>query len=100
MSDKTERILHAAILGEDCKSFFMGKSHADCFHQASNIKASISKKAKDQGFITSEGNFVSREEAAKIATAAGQVSNINFLFSEDLWSTGPYHYDYVKGYYI
>jgi hypothetical protein len=39
-----------------------------------------------QGFYTSKGRFVGREEAAKIAYAAGQIfSPTNRLFSEDLY---------------
>jgi len=41
-----------------------------------------------QGFLTSDGRFVSREEAARIAIAAGQVDADEIgtrLFTEDLW---------------
>lgn len=39
-----------------------------------------------QGFVTSTGRFVSREVAAQIAFAAGQVSRKKrALFSEDVW---------------
>lgn len=41
-----------------------------------------------QGFVTSTGRFVSREEAALIAVAAGQITAPQWgsrLFSEDLW---------------
>lgn len=43
---------------------------------------------ENQGFLTSEGVYVGREEAAKIAIAAGQITKTNWgkhLFSEDLW---------------
>ena len=43
----------------------------------------------EQGFVTDAFRFVGREEARKIATAAGQTSsrdkNLPHLFSEDLW---------------
>lgn len=43
----------------------------------------------EQGFVTSLGRFVGREEARKIADAAGQTSErdrgMSILFSEDLW---------------
>ncbi len=46
----------------------------------------------DQGFVTSEGRFVDRKEAAVIAAAAGQLgivraktNPVNQLFSEDVW---------------
>lgn len=39
-----------------------------------------------QGFITSEGYFVNRHKAAKIAMAAGQVDGFKHtLYSEDLY---------------
>lgn len=46
---------------------------------------------EEQGFLTSEGNFVTRQEAMRIARAMGQVKpgqptpQPNDLFSEDLW---------------
>ena len=40
----------------------------------------------DQGFVTSAGRYVDREEAATIARAAGQTdSTRSILFSEDVW---------------
>lgn len=42
--------------------------------------------SRDQGFVTSEGRFVGRREAAVIALLAGQISSSkDRLFSEDLW---------------
>jgi len=44
-----------------------------------------------QGFITSNGDFVDRKEAAKIAYACGQITSPkktqpqDTLFSEDVW---------------
>lgn len=44
---------------------------------------------EDQGFLTSEGRFVGRAEAAEIAEAAGQLTEelvaAPNLYSEDLW---------------
>lgn len=43
----------------------------------------------ESGFLTSEGLYVDREEAWKIAEAAGQIIRISgsrgTLYSEDLW---------------
>ena len=44
----------------------------------------------EQGFVTSDGRFVDREEAWRIAVDAGQVTEVaqtsrRELFSEDLW---------------
>jgi len=42
-----------------------------------------------QGFLTSEGRFVTREEATQIAISSGQIKekkyNKSRLFSEELW---------------
>lgn len=42
-----------------------------------------------QGFLTSNGNFVDRELAGRIARMMGQIKRLRFhereLFSEDLW---------------
>jgi len=38
------------------------------------------------GFLTSKGRYVDRQEAAKIAVAAGQVQrSCNYLYSEDIY---------------
>jgi hypothetical protein len=60
-----------------------------------NIIADIVSKTGDrpvtgeQGFVTEDGEFVNREDAAKIALSNGQVKELKFnsklLFSEDLY---------------
>lgn len=98
-----ERIMHAAVIADNEYLVFMGKSHADCFHQAANISIKMSNKADHQGFITSRGVFVNRRDAAKIAFLAKQIDTPEeILFSEMLWSkveNGKFKYDYVKGYF-
>jgi hypothetical protein len=45
-------------------------------------------RPEDQGFLLSDGTYATREEAANIARAAGQVTstmNPDKLYSEDLW---------------
>jgi hypothetical protein len=100
--EKVESITHAAIKSE-CGLILIGKCHADCFQQGRYTGIKLSQRAKDQGFMTSAGRYVDREDGARIAVSANQVnSSITFLFSEDLWSPhsgGKYKYDYVKGYY-
>lgn len=96
-----ENIKHAAVKSE-CGLIILGKSHADCFHKGFHTGLEMSKKAIDQGFFTSLGRYVDREEAAKIAVNAGQVKDSTVLCSEDLWSPrhgGSYEYDYVRGYF-
>lgn len=97
-----ESIKHAAIRAKN-GMIFLGKCHADCFHQADNIGIKLSSKADNQGFITNIGRFVNRIEAAKIAVSAGQVGiGIEILISEDLWSPvsdGRFAYNSIKGYF-
>lgn len=64
--------------------------HHNVLHQMKN--AGADHVGSDQGFLTSDGRYVDREEALKIATAAGQMKprqpgqyNGPELFSEDLW---------------
>lgn len=98
-----ERITHAAVKSEAGLILF-GKSHADCFHQGHYTGIGMSQRAKDQGFMTSAGRYVERDEACKIAHEAGQIDDLRggHLFSEDLWSRnsgGKYSYDSITGYY-
>jgi hypothetical protein len=67
---------------------FCGKRHHDAIKVAVETTNVMPVKG-EQGFLTSENNFVSRKEAAKIAIAAGQIKELRFsnteLFSEDLY---------------
>ncbi len=68
-------------------------SHAECLHRIASSPACETR----QGFLTSTGRFVGREEALRIATAAGQLIGrtkhrpLDKLMSEDLWDAilGP-----------
>jgi len=95
METKTEYILCAAIKRvstRECPKIYwqndiydieIGYRHADILHR---FKGEASNNPYDQGFYTSKGRFVSREEAAKIAFEAGQISEQKKrLFSEDLY---------------
>lgn len=45
-------------------------------------------EAHDQGFVTIDGRYVDRVEGARLALAAGQVTELKWgseLYSEDLW---------------
>ncbi len=80
---RTRRIKEAAIK-TDVK-IWKGKSHASII---ADIVAATGVKpvTGEQGFMTEDGNFVSRTEAAEIALASGQVKSLRTteLFSEDL----------------
>ena len=68
-----------------------GWRHNHCIGTAvaSGIGTREDRSGKNQGFLTSHGRFVDREEAFQIAQAAGQLtSHIHFpgsLCSEDLY---------------
>jgi hypothetical protein len=75
-----ERIRLAAIMTT-------GRSHAECLGKVRDLRA--------QGFVTDSGRFVFRDEALRIATAAGQLEGrtkhrpFDLLMSEDLWYDEP-----------
>lgn len=66
-----------------------GQRHCDCYHTALRIR--IDEPDAKQGFITSTGRYVSREEGRKLQDLAGIKSvspdgyQENTLFSEDLY---------------
>lgn len=101
-----ELIKHAAVKSLNGDMILLGKCHAECFQQGFHSGIKMSKKAHDQGFITSNGRFVSRSEACLIAIGTGQITQIEgsytLLFSEELWSEesgGRFNYCYIRGYY-
>ena len=52
------------------------------------VKENLAIVDYEHGFMTSEGNFVGREEAAKMALECGQIKTLRhpgILYSEDLW---------------
>lgn len=83
------KIISAAIAHQG--SLYKGDSHAEIGIKM--VREGFCKRpypsGPSQGFITDEGNFVSREDALQIALAAGQVEwgmtvHKTQLFSEDL----------------
>lgn len=62
------------------------ENHAKIFLAMKMNNISYNKNTAIQGFLTSEGNFVDRYEAAKIALNAGQITDktITILHSEDI----------------
>ena len=103
--NEPEVLKHAAVRTKD-GNILLGKCHADCFHQGANTGIEMSEKALDQGFMSSHGRYLNREEAFLVAVGAEQITgagNGGVLGSEDLWSKqsgGKYKYDTVKGYYL
>lgn len=75
---------------DDIYSIEIGRRHNDIVARFGKTCLDVTK----QGFYTSWGRFVSREEALQIAKEAGQVEETNFdklytdfskLYSEDLY---------------
>ena len=103
--DKPERILCAANHYDDgiehdhkprnIKTGFVvcGRRHHNCINIFAMIvgfpyteEAHTLHRTEEQGFITNLDRFVTREEAAEIALAAGQIEKkIITLYSEDLY---------------
>jgi hypothetical protein len=72
---------------DDIYICFIGRRHCDIFDRCYDM---VERNPYSQGFYTSHGRFVSREEAYKIALGAGQIkeketSFVGILFSEDLY---------------
>jgi hypothetical protein len=97
----TEIVLCAAIWFDDGKVYQLqpsniktgivlcGWRHGCIFPQIGGLtkeRQELGIYEKEQGFITNKNRFVSRQEAANIAFAAGQIKEeTNRLFSEDLY---------------
>lgn len=61
-----------------------GLRHCDCFFNLQ--QAGIDSKGFGQGFVNHRNEFLTREEAAKIAYKHGQIEKpISTLYSEDLY---------------
>lgn len=85
------RIKCAAIKTKEGR-IFEGKNHAICFQvmKQDGVPRLQTQNCKP-GFVTDEGNFVDRYEAAEIAFKAGQTSKLESpLFSEDLTGDWPW----------
>ena len=89
----SETIIAAAVLnGLAVHSVPPPGRHGDVLRRMYEDGTPLDHAAHEQGFVTSKGRFVSREDAMLIATAAGQCKprrpgqyNGPRLFSEDLW---------------
>lgn len=87
-----EKIICAAIKLVESGKVYYGHRHNHCL-EAMNGELSwtmnrqeISKVEKIQGFVTSTGRFVDREEGAKIHIEnGGELGYNKSLFSEDLY---------------
>lgn len=67
-----------------------GVRHAHCFHLASSLFPGAVESEWEQGFLDRMNRFLSREEAHKVAKAAGQIvrrcgGDEEALYSENLY---------------
>lgn len=77
-------ILKSAILQKDSRIVFTGRRH----HNIIQDNQDIDFRSCVQGFVDSEGEFLDRRQAYKIAVESGQVKNVispPILTSEDLY---------------
>jgi len=73
-----------------------GKNHAVCILES---PSGTCKKGSVQGFLTSEGRFVTRQEAAEISFKEGQNKfKGSMLTSEEIYIMGNCYYDEETGY--
>lgn len=83
-----ERLVACGIIRDGVTHSYGFKSHGDIRRKLRDENWSNSRPGDEEGFITSEGRFVSREEANRIGAAAGQCVRMGrkFLSSDiDQW---------------
>lgn len=83
-----ERLVSCAIKRNDVVHSYGFKSHADIRRKLGDDDYYASKAEDEEGFLTSNERFVSREEANKIGFLAGQCQSMSrkFLSSDvDRW---------------
>ncbi len=83
-----ERIKEAAYKLLDSDTVYTGHNHAKVRDKMikDGVQPPIDNKAED-GFVTEEGRFVNRLDAADIAIKSGQIKKLDHppeLYSEDL----------------
>lgn len=81
----------SAVIGEkDGQKILMrGQRHHNCIHALADMGAKLLDSPAYQGFITSRGRYVTREEGFELQQKAGIQSKDEYrgnrLFSEDLY---------------
>lgn len=80
-------IVQSAILHNG--KIYTGQRHHNVIHTIFIETGKRVPYSSPQGFVTDAGEFVTREEGAKIALACGQIKELKYsktkLFSEDLY---------------
>lgn len=84
---KSQVTISAAAILQDGK-VYTGKRHHLIIRDIAE-QTGIRPVTGRQGFVTSNGRFVGRKQAARIALQAGQITKLKYdpeeLFSEELW---------------
>lgn len=88
-----EKIICAAIRDKSTGLIYSlpaPQRHHQILHAFAVLHQQLVRGSTEQGFLTSEGQFVNRSDAVRIAVCAGQVSaheliNPRQLYSEDVW---------------
>ena len=97
-----ETIKHAAVIRSD-GILEIAKNHGEIIKRC---PYGTCKQGSSQGFVTSTGRYVDREEALKIALDSKQIKSDldtirqSGLISENIWADSGYKYDSEKGYYV
>lgn len=103
MESELELIKHASCRAE-CGFIVIGKHHAQCFAIGRSMGMKMAKGRENQGFMTSKGRWVSREEGGHVAYSSQQIDKTTtLLFSENMWSdmySAKHDYDVIKGYIL
>jgi hypothetical protein len=85
METTVERIVAAATVHEGI--VYTGRRHCQIIQDIC-AKTGVKRVVGRQGFTTDTGRFVDREEAGRIAIAAGQIDKLQYhreqLFSEEI----------------
>jgi hypothetical protein len=91
MEEKLDRVVCAALKCKATGRIVLGLRHWDVFMHQNMSQESVSTTANtEQGFVNQKGEFLTREEAWKVASDANQFINgrsqlPGFLFSEDIY---------------
>lgn len=90
-----ERVICAAVKAED-GSVFYGHRHGDCLRSVHDHGKRPDGRGDSQGFVTTRGRYVTREQGRRLQDAAGIRSadvggyRGDLLFSEDLYAAGDW----------
>jgi hypothetical protein len=91
MDEAAETVTGVALLFKDGSMIALPRPyrHHHLFATMSLLRINPGQRGEEQGFTTSHGRFVGREDGLRIVKEAGQTfekhGNAEQLYSEDLW---------------